>query len=203
MTVMDNEIRGEQEEEQREAEELGEPLPPDWEEPAREIDPEAAEEPEAQEAEPADQEAANEGAPAEATNEEAANEEAPAEAAKDEAATGEAEEGENPKPDGLRIVIEISSQRAAVGMIREGVDAHLEVLLEDDIQLISGELPGIMERALEGWENEPMRPKYEPPKKQTKRPAAKKDAKPKAGSPTTEAETEQQPLEQPLMNRLF
>ena len=194
MTVMDNEIRGEQEEEQREAEELGEPLPPDWEEPAREIDPEAAEEPEAQEAEPADQEAANE---------EAANEEAPAEAAKDEAATGEAKEGENPKPDGLRIVIEISSQRAAVGMIREGVDAHLEVLLEDDIQLISGELPGIMERALEGWENEPMRPKYEPPKKQTKRPAAKKDAKPKAGSPTTEAETEQQPLEQPLMNRLF
>ena len=57
MTVMDNEIRGEQEEEQREAEDLGEPLPPDWEEPAREIDPEAAEEPEAQEAEPADQEA--------------------------------------------------------------------------------------------------------------------------------------------------
>ena len=142
MTVMDNEIRGEQEEEQREAEDLGEPLPPDWEEPAREINPEAAEEPEAQEAEPADQETAND---------EAANEEAPAEAAKDEAATGEAEEGENPKPDGLRIVIEISSQRAAVGMIREGVDAHLEVLLEDDIQLISGELPGIMERALEGW----------------------------------------------------
>ena len=134
-----------------------------------------------------------------------------------EISNGTGEEGEEDGPegqaggemDGLKVVIDIQRDRANVGVIREGADVHLELLLDGDPLVIADELPGIIERALERWESAPMRPAYKAPGKQpASRPAgqgARKGRGKNAEPAKEEAETAQPGLEEPqtMMNRLF
>lgn len=191
--------------------EPGEALPREWEEdPAREAAPDET-------GDAADGGGEDAGAEPEASRgTEAGDGEDAGTSVEPEAGGDGAEAGEDTPAAGsrgaLKIVIDIQNERARVGVIREGADAHLEMLLDDDLQLIAAELPGVVARAEESWNTEPMRPRYQAPKKQAsgkqpsgRRSQAKKDPPAGEGPGDGSGETTQPELEQQqtMMNRLF
>ena len=255
---------------QEHPEDAGEPIPPEWEQEVRELDPEApgeetgggkaqAEEVSAAEADtdqdggedalsadhrqdgdeapgdetdgdetpsdetagdetpgnetPGDEAPGDEAPGEEAPGEEAPGEEAPGEEAPGEEAPGEEAPGnETAGPPGLdaaaktgemKIVIDVGDGKTAVGVIRPGADAHLEMLPDDDVNLLAAKLPGIVARAEERWCAEPMRPEYTAPKKTpAKTPAKKAAIKPRTEEEPVTVALRLEP-EQPTMNRLF
>ena len=64
----------------------------------------------------------------------------------------------------LKVVLHVRNGRTNAGVWQPGTDPHLEVFLETDTDVILNELPGLIERARARWADNPMRPKYNPPK---------------------------------------
>ena len=120
----------------------------------------------------------------EGTGEEEANE-------RDAVATGE-----------LKVVLHLREGRASAGVWQPGADVHLETFMETDMSILAAELPGLLARAQARWNESPMRPKYEPPKKApTKKTSAKNQRQQRnQNQPTTETTEETQ---QTGMARLF
>ena len=90
----------------------------------------------------------------------------------------------------LKIVIRVQTGRTHVGVTLTETDPHMELLLDDDIGMIAGELPGIIERAREVWQGQPRGEAWKAPAKPRAKP--KKTSKPKAakGAPTGRPDAE-------------
>ena len=94
--------------------------------------------------------------------------------------TDESNDGESDTVDvgELKIVLHLRDGRTSAGVWQPGADVHLETFMETDMSILLAELPGLLERAQARWNESPLRPKYEPPKK-TKKAATKKTPTPK------------------------
>ena len=81
--------------------------------------------------------------------------------------TGEKETNESDTVDvgELKIVLHLREGRTSAGVWQPGADVHLETFMETDMSILVAELPGLLERAQARWNENPLRPKYEPPKK--------------------------------------
>ena len=73
----------------------------------------------------------------------------------------------------LKIVLHLRDGRTSAGVWQPGADVHLETFMETDMSILLAELPGLLERAQARWNENPLRPKYEPPKKAKKTPTKK------------------------------
>ena len=98
------------------------------------------------------------------------------------------EKGNSPQDqrDELKIVIRLQDGRAHVGVTSPRTDPHLELMLDDDIGAVAAELPGIIQRALDVWQENPRGEAWKPPAKPKaakSKDAKSKDAKPKAAKP--------------------
>ena len=108
-------------------------------------------------------------------------------------------DGKEAEPTELKIVLHVRNGRANAGVWRPGADPHLEVFLETDPGVLLSELPGLIERARSRWADNPMRPKYSPPK--PKQPSGQSSAQPSAQPPSADQPGNGQ--EQTGMARLF
>ena len=89
----------------------------------------------------------------------------------------------------LKIVLHLRDGRTSAGVWQPGADVHLETFMETDMSILLAELPGLLERARARWNENPLRPKYEPPKK-TKKAATNKT--PTKKTPTKKTPTKNQ-----------
>ena len=102
-----------------------------------------------------------------------------------EEADGNETSGEETDPAELKIVLHVRNGRANAGVWRPGTDPHLEVFLETDTDVLMNELPGLIERAQARWADNPMRPKYDPPVKKSKKTNKQTSNKP-SGQPSNQ-----------------
>ena len=112
-------------------------------------------------------------------------------------------DGEEAEPTELKVVLHVRNGRANAGVWRPGADPHLEVFLETGVDVLLSELPGLIERARARWADNPMRPKYSPPKPKKQ---SKKGNKQSSGQPSAQPPSADQPgngQEQTGMARLF
>ena len=92
----------------------------------------------------------------------------------------------------LKIVLHLREGRTSAGVWKPGADVHLETFMETDMSILLAEITGLLERAQARWNENPLRPKYEPPKKAaTKKAATKKVATKKAATKKTPTENQQ------------
>ena len=128
---------------------------------------------------------------------------------------GEETDGEETETEELKVVLHVKNGRANAGVWRPGADPHLEVFLETDPDVLLSELPGVVERAQARWAENPMRPKYSPPKPKNqskkgnkqapKQPSSQPSSQP-SGQPSAQPPSADQPgngQEQTGMARLF
>ena len=79
-------------------------------------------------------------------------------------------DGQEPEPQGaekprdIKLAVQITAGRTIVGVQRAGTDPHMETIQEDDLVAVLWEIPSIVERAQESWEESPMRPRYQKPR---------------------------------------
>ena len=102
----------------------------------------------------------------------------------------------------LKVVLHLQEGRASAGVWQPGADVHLETFMETDMSILVAELPGLLARAQARWNENPMRPKYEPPKKApTKKTSAKNQRQQSNKNQPTPETTEE--TQQVGMARLF
>ena len=122
---------------------------------------------------------------------------------------GADDDGEQPAPaeaettDELKVVLSIRGGRAIIGVQKPSADPHIETLEDLDLPALAQEVPGVVERARDRWEEAPKYPAYEkpapPPKRRNRRQQeAGQDAD---ADGATEQATEQEEAQQTL--RLF
>ena len=99
----------------------------------------------------------------------------------------------------LKIVLHLREGRVSAGVWQPGADAHLETFMETDMSILVAEIPGLLERAQARWNENPLRPKYQPPKKTP----TKKNQQRNQNKTTPTTETQPEPEPQPSMARLF
>ena len=109
----------------------------------------------------------------------------------------------------MKLAVQITAGRTIVGVQRAGTDPHVETIQEEDLVAVLWEIPGIVERAQESWEESPMRPRYQKPKATSGRKNQGRDKTKQAEQPPGAAgepqqgELQQPEEEKPGMGRLF
>ena len=116
---------------------------------------------------------------------------------------GEGTDGEGAETEELKVVLHVRNGRANAGVWRPGADPHLEVFLETGVDVLLSELPGLIERAQARWAENPMRPKYNPPKTPRKKPKPNQTRKPAGQQPEPDQPGAGEPQQQNSMARLF
>ena len=106
-------------------------------------------------------------------------------------------DGEEAEPAEMKIVLHVRNGRANAGVWRPGADPHLEVFLETDPDVLLSELPGVVERAQARWAENPMRPKYSPPKTPRKKPKPNQTRQPADQQPVDQQPEPDQPRGRP------
>ena len=168
-----------------------------------------AEEPEDNEApEPEDNEA-----PEPEDSEAEGPEDSEAEGPEDSEAEGP-EDGEEPEPEDseaqedsptepaseqMKIVIQLGEERTTLGIWVPDTDPHLEVLLETGLEEALAAVPDAVQRALESWAENPLRPKYTRKRKKQKG----KNERSTTGESSAQAEMPVERTPQVGMARLF
>ena len=98
----------------------------------------------------------------------------------------------------IKVVLSIRGGRAIIGVRQPSADPHIESFDRLDLLGLALQVPGVVERARDRWEEAPKYPAYERPAPPARRQRQRRQAPVEAA--TEEGETEQ---EQPETLRLF
>ena len=118
-----------------------------------------------------------------------------------------ADDGEQPAPgeteatDELKVVLSIRGSRAIIGVQQPSADPHIESFEGLDLLGLALQVPGVVERARDRWEETPKFPAYVKPAAPARRQRQRRQAPAEAATEEGETEGEQQP--QPETLRLF
>ena len=107
--------------------------------------------------------------------------------------------GEQPDtPEELKVVVAVKGGRATIGVQRPSADPHIEVFDGLELPDLAQQVPAVVERARDRWEEAPQHPAYERPAP----PARQRNRRQQAAAPDdAEAGEAEQPLAETL--RLF
>ena len=165
--------------------------PEDSEEP----EPEGNEEPEPEDSEAQEPEGNEEPEPEDSEAQEPEGNEAP------EPEGNEAQEDSPTEPasEQMKIVIQLGAERTTLGIWAPDTDPHLEVLPETGLEEALAAVPDAVQRALESWAENPLRPRYT---RQRKKQEGRNDRS-TTGENSTQAEMQVERTPQVGMARLF
>ena len=104
-----------------------------------------------------------------------------------------------PAAEQMKIVIQLGEERTTLGIWVPDTDPHLEVLLETGLEEALAAVPDAVQRALESWAENPLRPKYTRKRKKQKG----KNERSTTGESSAQAEMPVERTPQVGMARLF
>ena len=104
-----------------------------------------------------------------------------------------------PASEQMKIVIQLGAERTTLGIWAPDTDPHLEVLPETGLEEALAAVPDAVQRALESWAENPLRPRYT---RQRKKQEGRNDRS-TTGENSTQAEMQVERTPQVGMARLF
>ncbi len=102
-------------------------------------------------------------------------------------------------PEELKVVLAVKGGRATVGVQRPSADPHIEAFDGLELPDLAQEIPAVIERARDRWEESPQHPAYERPAP----PARQRNRRQQAANPPADAEAAEPEQPQAETLRLF